>query len=112
MTEIRNVDVAEALDLLATGALLLDVRELDEWEGGHASDATHAPLSEVPDHVERLPRDRVIVCVCRSGGRSARAARFLAEQGLDVVNLMGGMTAWAEHGAPLVAESDADPEIK
>ena len=43
--------------------------------------------------------------VCRSGGRSARAGKFLLDQGFDVVNLEGGMIAWAQSGAPLVADS-------
>lgn len=104
MSRIEDVDVARAMDLMREGALLLDVRENDEWEAGHASVARHVPLSSVPDVIEDLPRDRVIVCVCRSGGRSARAAQFLAEQGFDVVNLDGGMTAWHAARAEMVAD--------
>jgi rhodanese-related sulfurtransferase len=104
MADLVNVDVTQARDLIAEGALLLDVREDSEFELGHAPGALHIALAEVPDHLTDLAKERQIVCVCRSGGRSARASKFLAENGFTVVNLEGGMTAWAESGAPL--ESD------
>jgi rhodanese-related sulfurtransferase len=105
MSRIENVDVARALELLEEGALLLDVREDDEWNAGHAPPARHVALSSVPDFLDELPRERVIVCVCRSGGRSARAGQFLIEQGFDAVNLDGGMMAWHDAGIEMVAES-------
>ena len=110
MPDPRDVNVAEALELVASGALLLDVREDSEWEAGRAPQATHVALNDVPDVLDDLPRDRVIVCVCRSGGRSSRAAKFLREQGLDAVNLEGGMLAWANEDVELVADV-AEPTI-
>ncbi len=110
MAQVENVDVATARALLREGAWLLDVREDAEFDLGHAPEATHIALSEVPDHLEDLPRERQIVCVCRSGGRSARASAFLVDEGFNVVNLEGGMTAWALEGAPLTADS-GDPLI-
>jgi rhodanese-related sulfurtransferase len=110
MVEVRNVNVAEALALLAEGALLLDVREDAEWESGRAPNATHVALNEVPDHLDEFANDRLIVCVCRSGARSGRAAKFLVEQGRDAVNLEGGMLAWNADGEPLEGDVD-DPTI-
>jgi rhodanese-related sulfurtransferase len=104
MTDLVNVDVDQARELVALGAVLLDVREDSEFELGHAPGAHHVPLAEIPDHLHDLAKDSRIVCVCRSGGRSARAGKFLLEQGFDAVNLEGGMTAWAEAGAPLEAD--------
>jgi rhodanese-related sulfurtransferase len=104
MAELRNVTVTEALELARAGALLLDVRELHEYGSGRAAGARHIPLAEIPDHLAELPRDRTIVCICRSGGRSSRAATFLYEQGFNVVNLEGGMLAWAVQGEDLVAD--------
>ena len=106
MPELRNVSVTEALNLVQGGALLLDVREESEWELGRAPQAVHMPLAEVPDHLEELAKDRLIVCVCRSGGRSSRAGQFLLENGFDAVNLNGGMKAWAEQDQELVADRD------
>lgn len=104
MVEVRAVNVAEALVLVEAGALLLDVREDNEWESGRAARATHVALNEVPDHLEEFPKDRTIVCVCRSGARSARATKFLVEQGRDAVNLEGGMLAWSAEGEPIVGD--------
>ena len=104
MNEIDDVDVASALTLINEGAILLDVREDEEWEAGRAPMARHVALSSIPDVVDDLPRDRVVICVCRSGARSARAARFLLEHGLRVVNLEGGMTAWSVAGAEMVSD--------
>ncbi len=110
MAELRNVDVAESLELVAEGALLLDVREVNEWEAGHAPQAVHVPLGDVPDLLDDLAPDRLIVCVCRSGARSSRAGRFLAEQGFEAVNLEGGMLAWSSEGEPLVA-ANGEPAV-
>ena len=110
MEPIDEVDVAQALALMNDGALLLDVRENDEWLAGHEERARHIPLAALPDFVDDLPREGVIVCVCRSGGRSARAAQFLLEQGFNVANLRGGMTAWHDVGAQMVAEG-SEPTV-
>jgi len=104
MSQLEVVDVDAAQRLINDGALLLDVREDIEFEAGHAPGARHIPLMDVPDVVDELPRDQVIICVCRSGARSARAAAFLLEQGLTAMNLEGGMKAWHEAGAALVAD--------
>ena len=101
---MRDVDVVEAFGLVEGSAVLVDVRQSDEYDAGHAPMATLIPLAELPDHVDELPRDALIVCVCRSGGRSRRGAMFLAEQGFDVVNVEGGMLAWVAADLPL--ESD------
>jgi rhodanese-related sulfurtransferase len=110
MDEPSNVNVAEALELLDSGAFLLDVREDNEWESGHAEIATHIVLSEVPDRLDDVPNDRQIVCVCRSGVRSGRATKFLLEQGRDAINLEGGMLAWHAEGQPIVGDID-EPTI-
>jgi rhodanese-related sulfurtransferase len=104
MVEAGAVNVAEAVQLLGEGALLLDVREDNEWESGRASTAVHLALNDVPDRWEELPSDRVIVCVCRSGARSGRATKFLVEQGRNAVNLEGGMIAWNAEGEPIIGD--------
>jgi rhodanese-related sulfurtransferase len=85
-------------------SLLLDVRELDEWDAGHAPEATHVPLGELPGALLDLQHGRTIVCICRSGGRSARATDYLREHGYPAINLAGGMRAWAEAGLPVVTD--------
>lgn len=101
MSEITSVTYDDAQVLIRDGALVLDVRDDHEWAAGRAPGARHIVLGDLADHVGELPLNVTIVCVCRSGGRSSRAAHFLAEQGLRVVNLEGGMMAWAGSGGPL-----------
>jgi len=95
---IPEVGAEEAQELVESGALLLDVREPEEWVAGHAPQAQFVPLGEVPASLDALPRSRRIVAVCRSGARSGKATEFLATHGFDVVNLGGGMQAWAAAG--------------
>ncbi|MGC2487027.1 MAG: rhodanese-like domain-containing protein [Acidimicrobiales bacterium] len=107
---VREVSANEAADLLDGDAIMLDVRQESEWDAGHAPMASLIPLPELPDHLDELPRDRLIICACRSGARSFRAATFLQQEGFDAVNLSGGMMAW--HADDLPFESDnGDPSI-
>ena len=81
---------------------LLDVRELDEYDAGHAPESALHPLGTIPSAWTNLPTDRTILVICRVGGRSAQATQFLCEQGLDAVNLEGGMQAWSAFGLDVV----------
>ena len=104
MTEIQQITPQEATQRVESGALLLDVREPDEWQAGHAPGAKHLPLGELGARVDELPKDRPIVAVCRVGGRSGKAAEALVNAGYDVVNLAGGMQAWDAAGQPVVTD--------
>ncbi len=105
-----DIDPAEAARLAQTGqALLLDVREDDEWDSGHAPEASHTTLGALDPRA--VPRDRQIVAVCRSGNRSGKAAQLLAAAGLDVRNMAGGMKAWSETGLPVVRADGTPGEI-
>ncbi|MCC7078707.1 MAG: rhodanese-like domain-containing protein [Acidimicrobiia bacterium] len=110
MNEIRQLDPTEARSLVDEGAFLLDVREGDEWAAGRAPESTHVPLGALRDSVSSLPVDRLIVAVCRSGGRSLQAVRQLTAQGYEAANLEGGMRAWAAAGLPMVADAD-EPKV-
>jgi len=89
---------------VGSGALLLDVREDDEWAAGHAGTAVHIPMGEVADRLGEVPADRTVVCVCRAGGRSLAVANLLAGSGYDVANLAGGMQVWESSGRPVVTD--------
>jgi rhodanese-related sulfurtransferase len=97
-----SVSVPEALELIAGGALLLDVREQDEWDAGHAPQARLLPMSQLNGRADELPRDQLIVCACHVGGRSAMVTQALDQAGWQVVNLVGGMRAWQLAGQPVV----------
>ena len=102
--EVGPVDVTR---LQRRGAVLLDVREVDEWTAGHAPHAVHVPLGRVGEAASRFARQEVLT-VCRSGARSARAAKILAAAGVGVHSVAGGMSAWASAGLPVVRD-DGSP---
>jgi rhodanese-related sulfurtransferase len=81
---------------------LLDVREDDEWTAGHIDGAQHIPLGQLAARLGELPKDRTIVAVCRSGGRSEAAVRGLRKLGYEAENLEGGVNAWDRAKLPLV----------
>lgn len=89
--------------------LLLDVREEQEWQAGHAPQAVHAPLSRL--ELGDVPRDRPIVAVCRSGNRSGQLTAALAPLGIDIVNLVGGMGAWQAAGLPVVRDDGSPGQV-
>ncbi|WP_354637291.1 rhodanese-like domain-containing protein [Kitasatospora camelliae] len=94
----------EADSLAAAGeAVLLDVREQEEFAAGHAPSAVWLPLIAVAAGAE-LPTaaGRTVLAICRSGNRSQRAVDLLAARGITAVNVTGGMRAWAEAGLPVV----------
>src|SRR4051794_8889494 len=95
---------AVAADAVPHGAYLLDVREMDEWQAGHAPDAVHVPLGDLATRVDDVPRDRQIYVVCRVGGRSARAVHALNNAGYRATNVQDGMQGWAAAGRPMVSE--------
>jgi rhodanese-related sulfurtransferase len=81
---------------------LLDVREDDEWTAGHIDGAQHIPLGELAARLGELTKERTIVAVCRSGGRSEAAVRGLRTLGYEAENLEGGVSAWDRAKLPLV----------
>ncbi|MFF8677416.1 rhodanese-like domain-containing protein [Streptomyces sp. NPDC015237] len=93
---------------LKDGDFLLDVREDDEWQAGHAAGALHIPLSEFVarygELAEAAPQDGRIHVLCRVGGRSAQVTMYLVQQGVDAVNVDGGMQEWAAAGWAVVDE--------
>jgi glyoxylase-like metal-dependent hydrolase (beta-lactamase superfamily II)/rhodanese-related sulfurtransferase len=95
----------QALEEVASRVQIIDVREPAEFDGpfGHIVDATLIPLGELAQRAGELSRDRPVVAVCRSGGRSAQAVVILQKAGLmQVANLAGGMLRWRANGYPVV----------
>ncbi|MFM9918153.1 rhodanese-like domain-containing protein [Lacisediminihabitans sp. H27-G8] len=101
---VPSVTASEAITLSEGGTWLLDVREQDEWDRGHAPSAHLVPLSELGARLAEVPTDQQVLVVCLSGGRSQRAATALAQSGVDAVNVSGGMLAWSAADGPLVSE--------
>lgn len=103
---MNTVPTVQAADV-AEDATILDVREDPEWTAGHVAGSTHVPLSGLPGRAADIPGTGPLVVVCRVGGRSAQVTAWLAGQGREVVNLDGGLEAWAAAGRPLVTDSGA-----
>ena len=80
---------------------MLDVREDEEYAAGHVPGAHHIPMSQVQERIAELPRDRPVMVICQSGGRSRAAVEFLTSQGVEAVNVSEGTGGWAGRGWPL-----------
>jgi rhodanese-related sulfurtransferase len=93
------------------GAVLVDVREPEEWVAGHAPGAQHIPLGEVTARYQEIPRDCDVYLICRSGMRSARAAQALAGAGWVALNVADGMQGWQTAGRPMITESGTTPYV-
>jgi len=74
-------------------ATLLDIREPDEWQSGTLPGSVLISQSDLVARIDEIPRDKPVLCVCRSGGRSANVAAFLAFNGYEAANMVGGMKA-------------------
>ncbi len=91
------------------GALLVDVREDDEWAAGHAPHAVHHALGGLDPAA--LSSGRAVIAVCRSGARSARAVAELTAAGVHATNLTGGMQAWQAAGLPVVSDGESPGRV-
>lgn len=93
-----EIDVQTLAPILAAGDPVIDVRERDEYAAVHAPGVTLIPLSELEARVGEVPTDRRVHVICKSGGRSMKAAEFFMALGIDAVNVAGGTTAWVDAG--------------
>ncbi len=99
----KRVNASAAAQLQKDGAVLVDVREQQEWSAGRAPKARHIPLAQLQGRTRELSSTATILTICRSGARSARAASVLRSSGFTVVDVAGGMRAWQAAGLPVVA---------
>ena len=95
------ITAAEAIRLVAEGALVVDVRREFEWRRVHIPDAVHMPLEVLPERCIELPDDRLLITFCTCGIRSAGAANLLTENGFDAVNMSHGLIDWRKAGGTL-----------
>lgn len=108
--QVPTVTVPDVPAELPQNTVLLDVREQDEWDAGHAPNARHLPMSELAGRLEELPADQEVLVICRSGGRSARVTAYLNANGWDARNVDGGMQQWAATGRDLACDQ-GDPQV-
>ena len=95
----------------AHDAILIDVRNEQEWSRGHIANAKHFSLGELPQHITELPHSKPLITVCGSGYRSSIAASLLQRAGFDELSSMdGGMAAWNKQHLP-VARTTLGSEV-
>lgn len=101
----NEIKPAEAVQLMNRDEpLLLDVRDADEFKGGHVLGAVHIPADELDDRMSELEawREKPVLIICRTGQRSAKAAAALKRQGFKQLHkLDGGMMAWQSAQLPV-----------
>jgi len=93
---MKQMTAKEVETLLNEGKKLniIDVREVDEVVAGKIPGAVNIPLGLVEFRMHELDKSKEYIMVCRSGGRSGRAAQFLESYGFKVINMDGGMLTW------------------
>jgi rhodanese-related sulfurtransferase len=105
--EVESVTAIEAIAAVTDGdgsTVLVDVREQDEWDRGHAPHAVHLPMSALEERYSELPEDANLLIICHSGGRSFRVTDALERAGYNAVNVEGGMLAWHAAGGAVVTD--------
>ena len=93
---VPEISVDELAVQMDSGAQILDVRELDEWNEGRISGSRLMPLGEVIERTDEISTNEPVYVICRSGVSSASACEYLRTQGVDAVNVAGGILAWLE----------------
>jgi rhodanese-related sulfurtransferase len=107
---VREVSLDE-LRARPADAVVVDVREPDEFLSGHVPGAVNLPQAELATRLAEVPRDRPVFVICQGGFRSLRAAQFLRQCGLaDVASVTGGTGAWHAAGGELIRESADAPQ--
>ena len=101
------------IDSAPPNAILLDVREPEEFARGHVANAINVPQADLAMRLDELPRDRPIMTMCQAGMRSLRSAQFLRQQGFEhVATVAGGMAQWCAAVRPVVETEAATGPLR
>lgn len=101
---VQTINATQGRSMQAQGALLLDVREPEEYAQGHAPGSRLLPVGQLKNRLEeiRAYENKPVAVICRSGRRSAQAASILKQAGFkEVYNVEGGMNAWEKSALPI-----------
>ncbi len=103
--QVREVSLDE-MGARQSNPTIIDVREPEEFAGGHVPGAVNLPQADLATRLDEVPRDRPVFVICQGGFRSLRAAQFLKQRGLsDVASVKGGTEAWRAAGGEMIRES-------
>jgi rhodanese-related sulfurtransferase len=103
LLRVRVVGPRDAREMAGSGAQLVDVREIAEYELAHAPGALHIPYSQLEQRLGELPIHGDIVVYCAGGVRSSLAVSILERHGIAAANLRGGFDSWVGAGLPTEA---------
>ena len=104
--ESLEIDLDAFAEAYESGAVVLDVRNPDEYLEKHVAGAVLIPLSELAARQDEIPTADPLYVICAVGGRSLTAARALAAAGYPAVSVAGGTNGWEASGRPIVAGPD------
>ena len=105
--QVPEVSIEEAIAKAGSGVVLIDVREPDEWEAGHAAGAISIPMSQFAERQGEFPLEDEFLVICQAGARSLRVATALAASGFSPINVAGGTSAWQSAGGAIVVDGPA-----
>ena len=103
--QVKEIDVDTLQQKMTTkeDIILYDIRSESEVIQGVLPDSKYLPMHLIPLKIADFPKDKEIILYCRSGVRSYHACKFLMQEGFDkVINLKGGIIAWARSGYDIV----------
>jgi rhodanese-related sulfurtransferase len=109
-TLVKEICPTTTQDWVKNGVLLVDVREVDEVAqlAYDVPNIINIPLTVFEENFTKIPKDKDVVLVCKSGARSLRAAGFLVNHGYDkVVNMKHGMIRWVQKGFPTIGDTSS-----
>jgi len=105
----KSIDIQESAELIHEGALVVDVRELGEYNEAHLADSVLIPLGEISAEkvIQANPTNKKILIHCRSGKRSKMAANILVDQNYtgEIFDMDAGINGWIESGQPVISEN-------
>ncbi|MDQ1401061.1 MAG: hypothetical protein QOK20_2993 [Acidimicrobiaceae bacterium] len=108
MADSLEVDLDTFATAHAAGAVVLDVRNPDEYESGHVSGAVLIPLGELGGRQDDIPDGDPVYVICAMGGRSLQATKAMVDAGYNAVSVAGGTKGWIEQGRPVVTGMSAE----
>jgi rhodanese-related sulfurtransferase len=98
-----KISVAQARQQISSGAIVVDVRSLEEYVAGHIDQSLSLPLDQFSAHLNALPHDRLLIMVCQTGARSVQAYHILQDAGFTQITVLsGGIEAWKAANYPVV----------
>ncbi|MGL4305797.1 MAG: rhodanese-like domain-containing protein [Mycobacteriaceae bacterium] len=108
---VPSVIAKELPTKLPNSAVILDVREYQEWDGGHIAQALHIPMGEIPVRMSEIDPTLDVYVMCHSGARSLRVADYLNHNGYKCINVSDGMLGWVQAQRPvIIGEQASGPE--